>query len=164
MKNRSEIITRIIKKIIGKSENKDVCSVRGFVNVRVYENGSLRETIKGENLVVDIGRFWLTGWIAGAQPAYPVDTIGFGTSATAPVRSDTGLTSPFTKTVTSVSFPNASSVKFDWTLEDYENNGVTIQEFGLFMGGGADMFARRTGFSIAKTSSIRLEGDWTIQF
>lgn len=134
----------------------------GTFTMKVYEHGKLIKTIKEKNLVVDSGKFHLVSFLGMGSPRL-ITNIEFGTNATAPHRLDTAITSPFSKALAATSFPVAGKVQFDWTLETYENNGMTIAEYGLMLDNG-DLFARRTFATIVKNNTIRLTGSWSIQF
>ena len=135
----------------------------GVLNLKVIENGTVVETFQEKNLIVNGGRAAIAELIGAATSGKAVNTIGFGTGATLPELTDTALTGQFTKPVGFVSYPANETVQFDFTLEVGENNGVTIREFGLFCADGT-LFSRKVRAAIEKTSAIRLEGFWTIQF
>jgi hypothetical protein len=102
--------------------------------VRLYESGRLlwEET----NLFVNTGLPLLANLIAGITTNQYVTAIGFGSSATPPSVSDTGLggTPAYYKAIGASSFPSPGSVQFDYSLAttDYGAIGITIQELGLF--------------------------------
>ncbi len=143
-----------------KTEN---LKVKGRFEMRTFKDGVLIDTYIDNNLVVAAGRNAVAELLGNTSPNKFITEIKFGEEGTPPSSLDTGVLNPFTKAVTAVSYPAIGEVKFDWTLELAENNGVTIKEYGLFCSDGT-MFARKTGTDVVKTNLIRLEGSWTILF
>lgn len=136
----------------------------GLFQLQAYDpNNKLLWVYQDANLVVDAGRSQIARLVGGDVTNRSVNRIGFGSNGSAPVATDTALTTAFLKAVTAVSYPSAGVVKFDFTLELVENNGTTIREFGLICTDGT-LLARKTRAAIDKTSSIRLEGSWTITY
>lgn len=137
----------------------------GIFSVKVIHDatGELLEEYTAENLIVGGGKAAQAALVAGAPIGKKVITIGFGTDGTPPANSDTTLTASYTKAIGSATFPDATSVLFSWTLGTSEANGMAIQEFGLLTY-DSTLFARRTRAVINKTSDLRLEGTWKIQF
>lgn len=139
---------------------------KGTFNLRVYDkNDNLIEEYTEQNLIVSAGKQALSKLIGGGDPGYDkkVTKISFGTDGTAPSSGDTAITSPYTKAIGSVTYPDATSVQFEWSLATTEANGKAIQEFGLLCIDNT-LFARRTRAVINKTSDLRLDGTWKIQF
>lgn len=142
---------------------KEKISAKGSVFLQIWSaNGDLLETIKQDNLIVNLGKKALANLLGSADPNKAVTLIGFGTSGNTVAGSDVDLTGQYVKPLNGVSY-NGSSVIFDYSLELNENNGATIREFGLFTDDGG-LFSRITRNSISKTSDIRLSGTWTITF
>lgn len=127
--------------------------------------GEILEEYTERNMIVTTGKEAQALLIGGGDPGYDkrVTKISFGTDGTAPSAGDTAITSPFTKSIGSVTYPDATSVVFEWSLATTEANGKAIQEFGLLCIDNT-LFARRTRAVINKDSSLRLEGTWKIQF
>jgi hypothetical protein len=146
----------------------DGLKITGEVSIRGYnEQGEQVLAIDKSNLVVTAGKQRMAALLATGNADYLIDGIGFGTGASSPTLSDTGLTSALIKDIGDSSFPTANSVMFDWALEFAEYNGNTIREIGLFSGVAAteeQLFARIVTDAIAKTSGLRLEGTWKITF
>ena len=141
----------------------ETLKVKGRFEMRTYKNGVLIDTYIDNNLVVAAGRNAVAGLLGNTTPNKFITEIKFGESGTPPSSLDTGVLNPFTKAISAVSYPAIGEVKFDWTLELAENNGVTIKEYGLFCSDGT-MFARKVATEVIKTNLIRLEGSWTILF
>lgn len=143
---------------------KDTSKPTGAFVLRGFDaDGKQILDYEDRNLIVDTGRTQAAKLIGGDVTNRSVNRIGFGSNGSDPVSSDTALTGAFLKAVTAVTYPSAGVVKFDFTLELAENNGVTIREFGLVCTDGV-LFARKVRAAIDKTSSIRLEGSWTISY
>ena len=139
-------------------------SPKGTLSIKVFDkSGSLVETYEETNLIVGTGKQALATLLAAATNGKKVTKIGFGTDGTEPSSGNTSLTSPFVKDIDSYTNPDTSSVVFNWSLVTTEANGKAIQEFGLICFDNS-LFARRTRAVINKTSDLRLEGTWKIQF
>jgi hypothetical protein len=142
---------------------KEIISAKGSVFLQIWNaKGELLETIKQDNLIVNIGKQAMAVLLGSADPGSSVTKIGFGTSANPVAGADTSLTGAYVKAVDGVSF-NGTSAIFDYALELNEMNGVTIREFGLYSDND-QLFSRITRNAISKTSDIRLSGNWTITF
>jgi len=102
--------------------------------VRLYERG--RVLWECSNIFVNAGLPALANLVAGVTSGQFVSAVGFGSGATAPAATDTGLTATpaYYNSVGSHTFPSGGSVEFNYSLltTDYGANGVTIQELGLF--------------------------------
>ena len=144
--------------------NSETIQLRGDFFLKVYHrDGRLLEQYAEKNLVVTAGKTAMSRLLGGNTTGRSVTKIGFGTDGTAAAAGDTALTDSLVKTVDSVTYPDATSVLFTWSLATSEANGKAIQEFGLLCTNN-DLFARRTRAVINKTSDLRLEGTWKIQF
>ena len=145
-------------------ELSDAKQIKGIFRLWVKDaTGKVLEQYEDLNLVVNTGRTQASKLLGGDVTNRHVNRISFGTNGSAPALGDTAITGPFNKNVSLVSYPSAGVVKFDWSLELAENNGVTIREYGLLCADGV-LFARKTRAAIDKTSAIRLEGSWQIEY
>lgn len=145
---------------------KEKLSPKGTFHLKIYDKeNNLIEEYTEQNLIVTNGKQALAKLIGGDDPGYDkrVTKISFGTDGTPPAAGDTAITSPFTKSIGSATFPDSTSVVFNWSLGYTEANGKAIQEFGLLCIDNT-LFARRTRAVINKTSDLRLDGTWKIQF
>lgn len=140
----------------------DRVNVKGEVALKVYKDGVLVEDSVEHNLVVTLGRKNIARLIGGGT-AYAVTDFKAGTNATAPAAGDTSITSPFSKAITTVSYPVDGTVQFDFSIELSEANGKAITEFGLYDSNGV-LFARKTRAVINKDNTIRIAGTWKIIF
>lgn len=145
-------------------KNADNIKPRGVFTLNVFKNGELIEQYTDNNLVVDSGRNAAAECIGGTNQANNViDTIAFGTNGATPAGGDTTITGAFEKTVDGITYPSTGAAAVAFTLDNSENNGMDIAEFGLKTVGGT-LFSRKTRAVITKTVDIRLEGTWTIYF
>lgn len=135
--------------------------------MRVYENEKLIKEIINRNLVVNSGLDVIVNRLGGSGASnYAITKIGFGTGSAAPDGNDISFINQFTKAHAGCTYPSTGIIKFDWALETYEFNGFPLTEYGLFINDGATdiLFSRIVNPPVPKTSAIRLEGDWTLEF
>lgn len=143
---------------------EEVRKIRGVFSFEKRNlKGEIIETYQSENLIVDKGRESMAKLISAAPNPYYINEIGFGLGTTAAVVGDTALTTPTTKAFDSVEYPDATSVKFNWSLDITECNGMAITEFGLISDNG-DLFARKVRAAINKENDFTLTGSWKIYF
>ena len=143
--------------------SEDTIKARGEVYLEVYKDGECIEKSCDSNLVVLLGRTNLAKLLGGDTAGKKVTSFKAGTSGTVPSAGDTSITSPFSKAITSVTYPADGQVQFNFSIETSEGNGTAIQEFGLFNQDGV-MFARKTRAVINKDNTIRIAGAWKITF
>jgi len=141
----------------------DKITLRGEVEMRVYRYGELIHEYCEKNQIVNLARTSLTKLVAGDTSGFQVTKIGFGTNGTAATATDTALTGAYVKALGSNSLIAFNVVQFNWTLENDEANGMSIQELGLLSNNNT-LFARRTRAAVNKTSDLRIEGSWRIFF
>lgn len=148
-------------------KTNDTIRPRGFVKYSVFEHDRLIASYMDNNLVVAGGRNAVAALVGGNIGTSPnrkfITSFGVGTNGNAPVDGDTALTSPFTKALDSKTYPSTGVVQANFTITIGEANGMAIQEFGLYCEDGT-LFARKVVNTINKTSAIRIEGTWQIQF
>lgn len=146
------------------------------------------------NLLTFGGMFWMLTAFGAKEngdvdeftelPRYNFDKISFGTDGTPGTDSSpTSITSAFTKSLDFnpgpatigwskfliQDFSNRKELIHYFSLGAGESNGVDISEIGLIMSdhNGIEpdvLMARITRAPISKTSSIKLEGTWSISF
>lgn len=134
----------------------------GEVSMMVYENDKLIEHVQEKNLVVTLGKTNITKLLGGAVAGKAITKISLGNNPNPAVVGDTAITTPFTKALSSVSYPDPQSVQFNFEIENSEANGLTIQELGLLNVDNI-LFARKIRDTpIVKTNVIRLVGTWKI--
>lgn len=115
------------------------------------------------NKVVTIGKTKICMLLTNDGSTNHINHIGFGTSSVAATINDTTLTGLYSKSLTSYSYPTSNSVLFSWTLGLGENNGMSINEYGLYTDDNT-LFARKVKAEVVKTADILLNGEWTITF
>jgi hypothetical protein len=137
-------------------------TVTGKLRIRIYDkDNNLLEDTTTKNMIVNLGLNNVCGLLTGDGTGYAIDQYKAGVSATAPALTDTTITGAFTKAITGYSYPGNGIVNFNFTMELAENNGMTIQEYGL-VNANNRVCARVTRAPITKNNTIRLVGDWTI--
>lgn len=143
----------------------DKLLLKGIFTLHIIEvaTGKVLETYEDRNLVVNGGRTAVVNLLGGNVSGRSLTKIAFGTNAVPPANGDNAITGAFTKALGTVSYPTISSVKWDWTLEAAEANGMTIREFGLLCDNNT-LFARKTREAIIKTVDVRLVGTWEVGF
>lgn len=142
---------------------KEKTGVRGKIKIEVTDIASgEKKVININNLVVNTGLDALVDLLRGAGTGVnEVTDIGFGTDNTAAAAGDTGLTGTFSKTIDGSANIGTGEIEIYGSLGTGENNGVTIQEIGLFQTGGG-LFARAVISPIVKTAAITVGVTWTI--
>ncbi|WP_432712586.1 hypothetical protein [Pedobacter sp.] len=123
--------------------------------------GEILERFADNNLVVTLGQTNLAKVLGGHASGKKISKIAIGTNGTTPTLADTTLTSLFSKLITSVDYPEANSVRFSWSIDGPDANGMTIREFGLLNEDGV-LCARKVRADIIKTAEVRLVGSWKI--
>ena len=139
--------------------------VTGKLRIRIYDqDNKLIEDTTTQNMVVNGGLDNVVGLLAGdGSQGFIIDTYKAGVNGTAPALTDTVIAGAFTKALAGYSYPGTGSVNFNFTMELAENNGMVIQEYGLVNANG-DLCARVNRAPLTKNNTIRLVGDWTINY
>jgi hypothetical protein len=141
--------------------NKDGIEVSGQFTLRTYIGGELVNEYIDNNLVVTLGQKNVAKLLGGDAAGKKVSKIQAGTSNAATDLANTTITNPFTKSISSVTYPANNQVLFNWVLEAGEANGMTIAEFGL-LNDSSELFARKITTPFAKTSPMVIVGAWKI--
>lgn len=140
----------------------DSIKVKGSFSVDVIDNaGDVLEHYSDNNLVVTLGKTNAAKLLGGHADGKKISKIAVGTNATDPVVGDTAITGMYSKAIDGITYPDANSVLFSWSLDNAEANGMSIVEFGLLNDSNV-LFARKVRTAIAKTSAVRLVGTWKI--
>lgn len=134
---------------------------KGVFQCWIYNNGKLIEHYHDNNLVVTLGRENVAKLLAGDPDGAAITKVQLGTDDTPPALTDTAITNPFTKALSSVSFPSQNEVEFGFVINSNEANGMTISEFGLLNDNNI-LFARKTRTPIAKVAPMVIVGAWRI--
>jgi len=157
----------------------DRSGISGNVHLKIVDAQTdqiLEESIE-HNLVVAVGLSELLTALKPGNPAIAFDSVkfNFNNNAVAWSNEDTvggSIDKTLTNTVVSVGPTPQSgcSITCSFELLASEYNGNTINELTLWLKGGVPgssvktLFSRIRRANIAKTSSIRIEGTWTINF
>lgn len=138
--------------------------IQGYFTCDIHYKGRIYPIIRDKNLVVDRAKNMLIRLISNNATNKAITKIGFGTSNTAPAVEDTVLANLYSRAIGAATIDDVNKrVTFAWQLDNAEANGKVIQEFGL-MATDLDLFARRIGGPITKSSSIALAGTWSVAF
>jgi hypothetical protein len=138
--------------------------LKGVFTLKKFDlEGNLIEEFEELNLIVDKARFNMARLISASTNPYYISSIGFGLGTTDADVADLVLTSSITKGFDSITYPDATSVQFNWSLDETEGNGMAITEFGLLSNNG-DLFARKVRAAINKEADFTLTGAWKIFF
>lgn len=137
--------------------------LEGYFHVEIRRNGVLIGEFDELNLIVAGAKNQLARMIGGDAANRNIVNIGFGIGASPAAPGNTALTSAYTKAVTSIDYPAAGQVRFNWSLSTSEANGKEITEFGLICADGT-LFSRKVRAPIQKESDLSLSGSWTIIF
>jgi len=114
-----------------------------------------------KNLIVNTGYVAAAECLAGVSGA-EISSLGMGSSWTAPDVTDTTLQNIVTVPLTSVTYPEPGSVRFNFEVGYDDANGLTIFEFGLVTADGR-LFSRVTRSDyIEKSDEVMLVGYWQI--
>lgn len=140
----------------------DTISVKGSVDIQIYENGILIDHMIDNNLVVTLGKTNITKLLGGASAGKAITQIAVGTNGLATNVSNTTITGMFSKAVDSATYPDAQSVLFSFDIDNAEANDITIREFGLLNVDNVLCARKVRDTEIVKTSAIRLVGTWKI--
>lgn len=140
----------------------DSLKAKGLFTVEVFDStGRSIEYHQDNNLVVTLGKANAAKLLGGHVDGKKISKIAVGTSATDPTNADTSITGMYSKAIDGVSYPDANSVQFNWSLDNAEANGMSIVEFGLLSDSNV-LFARKVRTAISKTAAVRLVGTWKI--
>lgn len=140
------------------------CGVLDYTVKRINKNGQVEiiEHVHDQNMIINKGLEDITK-ILGLDLA-GITKIGVGTNGTVESPSDMVLTNSFTKTLDGHTYPNTTSIEYEFTILTSEANGKAIREFGLLCADNT-LFARKTrATAINKESDIEINGFWTLTF
>lgn len=154
------------------------------IHVRQGDGGPILRTISKRNTITFDASEVVRQLVAQRATDYDpsnlmLGSMRFGTNNTTPSRYDTNLHAEdptLRKQLTDAKKINGlvGELLLQATLSTTEGNGDTLCEAGLFtagagawndpVGGSLKIFARQIHGAIAKTSSISLDYNWTLQF
>ncbi len=138
-------------------------NLKGHLLIRVIEVASNKvlQAVEEQNLVLTAGHKNIANLLGGDPSGKAITKIGLGVNGTQAQLTDTALSNPFIKQISSVSYPEANSIKFDWAIDASEANGMTVREFGLLNENDV-LCSRKARTDIVKTPAVRLVGTWKI--
>lgn len=146
--------------------NKEVGVKEGMIisgevelNIICSRTGKVLNHFTEKNLIVNLGKKTISRLIGGAGQAVNKISVGEGTTPAAVT--DTSLVNAFSKNVDAVNYPADDKVRFSFSLDSGEANGLTITELGL-LNNSNELFSRKVRAAIVKTSAILITGFWTI--
>lgn len=139
-------------------------SPRGMFALQVYRRGVLVERFEDHNLIVNRGRTNVVYLLGAGGTSLVIASIGFGTNGAPASPNDTALQGAFVKPLDSVSYPDAYSVQFNFSLGNNDANGLQIQEFGLLTQSGLLHARKVRGGVLIKESDLSLTGTWTLNY
>lgn len=137
---------------------------RGIFTLNVFHRGELIDQFSDDNLIVNRGRANVVRLLGGASYDHRITKIGFGTNGSAAAPENTALQGAHIKTVDAVSYPDAYSVLFGFSLGASEANGLQIQEFGLITQSGLLHARKVRGGILVKDSDLALSGTWKLMY
>ncbi|MFD3263229.1 hypothetical protein [Phenylobacterium ferrooxidans] len=136
----------------------------GHFLLKAFRRGILVDVVDEPNLIVNGSKTAHARLLGGDVTNRSITKFACGTSGTAPAGGNTSLTGAFSKAIDAVSYPDATSVKFDFSLLTSENNGMAILEFGLLTAGDV-LYARKVrSVALNKDVDLTFSGSWTITF
>lgn len=122
------------------------------------KTNKLLDTFQDKNLVVNLGKENIAKLLGGA--GFAITKIAVGEGSNLPTVNDTALTNAFTKNIDSVAYPAFDKVRFAFSFDSTEANGLTITELAM-VNNNNQIFSRKTRAAIVKTSAILITGFWT---
>ena len=160
----------------GKIALVDKVIIRGRLHYTVYKrvNGVKRvlEVCDDQNLVLTLGKVQMAHLIAGDFQQRNIAKFGVGEGMVPPELPDTELKAgAYIKAIDDIEYPEDGHVRFNWSLDESEANGMAITEFGLFCLDNV-MFSRRIRQNettlvikpLNKEDDISFHGYWEIMF
>ena len=131
------------------------------ITVNDVATGKMIARMKRKNLVVLAGRNLVRDLLNG--PTQYVTHLAVGTSATAISSTQTALVAEVFRDQITQRITSDGQLRLKYYLSSTSANGNTLQEAGLFNAASAGtMFARVATVAIAKTASITITYDWSI--
>jgi hypothetical protein len=134
---------------------KDNIQMKGHVNAVLFdENGSIKQTLDTDNLVVTVGKEWIIDRIGTNTPA-TASWIVIGAGSTPADAGDTNIESRLAGANGTVTQPTATQHQVVTTFGATVGTG-TVTEYALF-GSGSAMIGRIVTGSVAKGAADSLQ-------
>lgn len=136
--------------------------IQGKLRIIAYDRrGRELWNMEQSNLIVD-GAYQINAEALAGVADSRLSKVAAGTNGTAPAAGDTAITDPTVVDIQTVEYPQAGTVRFNFTLGYYDAVGVSIREFGLLSADGR-LFARKIREQpIEKTKYMSIVGVWEI--
>lgn len=142
----------------------DFVKATGRVSIVITgPDGKVKETVEIDNLVVTVGKNFITSRMAGATKN-PMSHMAIGSGSTAPAAGNTTLGTELARVALNVSggTATANSIEYVGTFAPGVGTG-TVYEAGLFNAGAAgDMLARVTFPIVTKGATDQMAITWTV--
>ena len=144
---------------------KEKLNIKGTMNFKIFDKqGSLKDEITVDNLVVNGGRDFIFAQIGGTGTTSNMTHIGVGTDNTAPAGSQTALQTEIGTRQTFAYAHTAGTTTMTAIATFAAGNATgTIQEAGLFTASsGGTMLNRVNGINKVKGASDSLQITYTL--
>ena len=147
----------------------EITQLRGEFALKVFRRGKEIDSYADHNLIVNVGRERLAKMVTG-EASSTIDFIGLGSGGEDEAAGDTALTEQILLPLTGKT-TEGMDARFDFTIGEYQANGLKIREFGLFFT-DETMFSHRvrrkksdgSASVIEKQDDITIQGYWIIHF
>jgi hypothetical protein len=107
-------------------------------------------------------KYVLATLVINPTDALKIGKVGFGVGDAVETPDDTGLTSPYIKTITASRINSDNSLTFDYDLLSSEANGKVLKELGLYCNDGVTMVYRERRDTVVKDIDTEISGSITI--
>lgn len=155
---------------MSESQKEEFVQLKGSVFVQLRdEHGNLKQEHEEHNLIVTVGKTYLTAWLAAATQSTPfMSYIGLGTGTTSPSAGDTALQTELAGGGYSRSQGTLTNSTNTWqnvAVFSPGNGTGAITEAGLFSAStSGTMFARQTFSAYNKAAGDTLTVTWSVSF
>jgi hypothetical protein len=127
------------------------------------QDGNLKESGQGPNLITTVGRSQITALLAGTSTT-TMTHMAIGSGTTAAAVGDTALQTELARVAFTSATPSSTDVSYVGTFGPGVGTG-TIAEAGLFSAAvGGIMLSRSLSVNLTKSAGDTLEITWTITF
>lgn len=150
--------------------NEQFIELKGSVKVQLFgADGKLKQSHEDHNLVVTVGKNYLTAWLQAATQAGPfMSYVGLGTGTTSPASGNTALETELAGGGYSRQQGTLTNSTNTWTntVTFSPGNGTgALTEAGLFSASTAGtMFARQVFAAYNKAAGDTMVIAWTVTF
>jgi hypothetical protein len=145
---------------------EETIKLTGHIKLQLFgPDGKLKQEFEKQNLVVNVGKTYLTGFLAAnPQTGTFMPYIGVGTGTAIPTVTDTTLQSPLPTRVAGTLTNSSNTWNNNTTFPAGVDTGL-ITEAGLFSASsGGTMFARQVFIGFNKQVGDSFVVSWTVSF